>query len=78
MFSDIGVAANVVLQRYSDVIQNILIVDLDVHQGNGNCVLFESNPNVFTFSIHCDANIFSKKEYGDLDIELPAGCMDAT
>eukprot|EP00529_Nitzschia_sp_RCC80_P019189 CAMPEP_0113508702 /NCGR_PEP_ID=MMETSP0014_2-20120614/37166_1 /TAXON_ID=2857 /ORGANISM="Nitzschia sp." /LENGTH=511 /DNA_ID=CAMNT_0000404449 /DNA_START=467 /DNA_END=2002 /DNA_ORIENTATION=+ /assembly_acc=CAM_ASM_000159 len=78
VFSDIGVAANVVLETYPDVVRNILIVDLDVHQGNGNAKLFQSNPNVFTFSIHCDANIFSKKEFGDLDIELPAGCTDPT
>ena len=78
VFSDIGVAANVVLKEYPDVVRNILIVDLDVHQGNGNAKLFETNPNVFTFSIHCDANYFSKKEFGDLDIELPAGCTDPT
>eukprot|EP00529_Nitzschia_sp_RCC80_P018407 CAMPEP_0113495758 /NCGR_PEP_ID=MMETSP0014_2-20120614/29772_1 /TAXON_ID=2857 /ORGANISM="Nitzschia sp." /LENGTH=509 /DNA_ID=CAMNT_0000389661 /DNA_START=467 /DNA_END=1992 /DNA_ORIENTATION=+ /assembly_acc=CAM_ASM_000159 len=78
VFSDIGVAANVVLETYPDVVRNILIVDLDVHQGNGNAKLFQSNPNVFTFSIHCGANIFSKKEFGDLDIELPAGCTDPT
>ena len=78
VFSDIAVAANVVLMEYPDVVRNILIVDLDVHQGNGNAKLFETNPNVFTFSIHCDANYFSKKELGDLDIELPAGCTDPT
>lgn len=78
VFSDIAVAANVVLQRFPDVVQNVLIVDCDCHQGNGNCVLFQNDNRVFSFSIHCEANIFSKKEEGDLDIELPAGCTDGT
>ncbi|GKY99095.1 hypothetical protein MPSEU_000865000 [Mayamaea pseudoterrestris] len=78
VFSDIAVAANVVLQRFPEVVRKILIVDLDVHQGNGNAVLFQEEPRVFTFSMHCSANHFSKKEKSDLDIELPEGCNDAT
>jgi acetoin utilization deacetylase AcuC-like enzyme len=78
VFSDIAVAANVVLERYPDLVQRILIVDLDVHQGNGNSVLFHDRPEVFTFSIHCQANFFSKKEASDLDIELPEKCTDET
>jgi acetoin utilization deacetylase AcuC-like enzyme len=76
VFSDIAVAANVVLQRYPDVVKRILIVDLDVHQGNGNAVLFHDRPEVSTFSMHCEANFFSEKEKSDLDVELPAGCTD--
>jgi acetoin utilization deacetylase AcuC-like enzyme len=78
VFSDIAVAANVVRQRFPDIVQKVLILDLDVHQGNGNAVLFQDEPNVFTFSIHCVSNYFSKKEQSDLDIELPEGCNDAT
>jgi len=79
IFSDIAVAANVLLLHYPDLIRNILIIDLDVHQGNGNAVLFEGREEVFTFSIQCEENHFSKKEtVGDLDIDLPAGCNDAT
>lgn len=79
VFSDIAVAANVALERYPDVLRNnILIVDLDVHQGNGNAVLFRDKPNVFTFSIHCSGNYFSDKQQSDLDIELPIGCNDST
>ena len=78
VFSDIAVAANVVRQRYPDRIRRVLILDLDVHQGNGNAVLFQDDPDVFTFSMHCCANYFSKKESSDLDIELPSGCTDAT
>lgn len=77
VFSDIAVAANVVHERYP-CIRRILIIDLDVHQGNGNAVLFADRPDVFTFSMHCSANYFSKKETSDLDIELPIGCGDET
>jgi acetoin utilization deacetylase AcuC-like enzyme len=70
---------NVVLQRYHpDLIRNILIIDLDVHQGNGNAVLFQGRPEVVTFSIQCEANYFSQKEDSDLDITLPVGCTDQT
>jgi len=81
VFSDMAVAANVVLERYPDIIENkILMIDLDVHQGNGNAVLFQKqNQNaerVFTFSMHCSGNYFSPKQESDLDIELPIGCSD--
>jgi acetoin utilization deacetylase AcuC-like enzyme len=80
VFSDMAVAANVILRDYdsSFQIQRILILDLDVHQGNGNAVLFQHNPNVFTFSLHCAGNYFSKKQQSDLDIELPIDCNDQT
>jgi len=90
IFSDIAVAANVLLQRYSSSssmnqnssavvpLRRILIIDLDVHQGNGNAALFHSNTAVQTFSMHCSANYFSKKEHSDLDVELPIGCDDET
>lgn len=78
IFSDIAVAANVVLQKYPHLVQRVLILDLDVHQGNGNAVLFQDTPEVFTFSMHCAANYFSAKQESDLDIELPAECNDET
>ena len=78
VFSDIAVAANVVLERYSDVVQRILIIDLDVHQGNGNAVLFQGRDDVITFSMHCKKNFFSEKQSSDLDIELPEHCTDQT
>mmetsp|Transcript_1328 Transcript_1328/g.3770 ORF Transcript_1328/g.3770 Transcript_1328/m.3770 type:complete len:403 (-) Transcript_1328:187-1395(-) len=76
VFSDIAVAANVVLQRYP--MRRILILDLDVHQGNGNAVLFQNRTDVSTVSVHCDGNYFSQKQKSDLDIELPVGCTDGT
>ena len=77
VFSDIAVAANVVRQRFPSI-QSILILDLDVHQGNGNAVLFQNRTDVFTFSMHCNANYFSEKQQSDLDIELPPNCNDST
>lgn len=78
VFSDIAVAADVILRRFPDLVRRILILDLDVHQGNGNAVLFHGRPEVFTFSMHCNANYFSDKQASDLDIELPANCNDET
>lgn len=89
IFSDIAVAANVLLQKYpyqpssagstaGRGIRRILIIDLDVHQGNGNAKLFQGDDRVQTFSVHCRSNYFSKKESSDLDVELPSGCTDET
>ena len=46
--------------------------------GNGNAVLFKDNDRVFTFSMHCKDNYFSKVEVSDIDVELPSGCSDET
>jgi acetoin utilization deacetylase AcuC-like enzyme len=78
VFSDIAVATNVILDRFPDLVKRVLIVDLDVHQGNGNAVLFQGRDDVFTFSMHCSANYFSDKQTSDLDIELPPDCNDET
>lgn len=75
--SDIAVAANVLLDKFPSI-KRILIIDLDVHQGNGNAVLFQGDDRVQTFSMHCAGNFFSKKEKSDLDVELPIGCDDST
>ena len=89
IFSDIAVAANVLLETYGEqsqqsfdvplsTIRRILIIDLDVHQGNGNAALFQHNDKVKTFSMHCVGNYFSRRERSDLDVELPDGCDDET
>jgi acetoin utilization deacetylase AcuC-like enzyme len=75
VFSDIAVAANVALRSYPSI-RKILIIDLDVHQGNGNAVLFKGNDSVFTFSMHCAGNYFSKRELSSVDVELPVGTRD--
>lgn len=56
----------------------ILIVDLDVHQGNGTAEIFQNDPSVFTFSMHGKSNYPFKKEQSDLDIALEDHCDDAT
>ncbi|WP_426062207.1 histone deacetylase family protein [Hymenobacter sp. B1770] len=54
----------------------ILIVDLDVHQGDGTAAIFENEPRVFTFSMHAGANYPLRKEKSDLDIALELGTGD--
>lgn len=76
VFSDIAVATNIALLNYPTKVKRVLIIDLDVHQGNGNAKLFENNPNVFTFSMHCKENYFSTKQQSKVDVELEAGCND--
>ncbi len=56
----------------------ILIVDLDVHQGNGTAEIFKNDPSFFTFSMHGKANYPFKKEISDLDIALEKGTDDST
>lgn len=72
--NDQAVAANWLLQREPN--RRILIVDLDVHQGNGTASIFENEPRVFTFSMHGARNYPLRKEKSDLDIELPDGLTD--
>lgn len=69
VFNDIAIAANALLKEF--LVKKILIIDLDVHQGNGTAKIFEDNPNVFTFSMHGEKNYPLKKEQSNLDIGLP-------
>ncbi|WP_069657907.1 histone deacetylase family protein [Arcticibacter eurypsychrophilus] len=72
--NDQAIAANYLLKAH--LAQNILIVDLDVHQGNGTAEIFSSNNQVFTFSMHAEKNFPFRKEKSDLDIGLPIGMED--
>jgi len=74
LINDVAIASNYLLNQ--GLVRQILIVDLDVHQGNGTARIFLDVPNVFTFSMHCRENYPFKKEKSDLDIELPAGTGD--
>ena len=56
--------------------RQILIVDLDVHQGDGTAAIFRNEPRVFTFSMHAGANYPLRKEQSDLDIALALGTGD--
>jgi len=68
VFNDVAVAAQYLLDR--GLAGKILIVDLDVHQGNGSADIFKGNNNVFTFSMHSKSNYPAKKSISDLDVEL--------
>ncbi|WP_428331359.1 histone deacetylase family protein [Mucilaginibacter sp.] len=74
LLNDQAIAANYLLKN--KLAQSILIVDLDVHQGNGTAQIFENNPAVFTFSMHGANNFPFRKEHSDLDIALPDGTAD--
>ena len=75
IFNDIAVAARVVQQQ--GLARQILVIDLDVHQGDGTAAIFRNDPTVFTFSIHCGANFPFRKQPSDLDLSLPVGTNDA-
>jgi acetoin utilization deacetylase AcuC-like enzyme len=68
LLNDIAIAANYLLKM--NLVQQILVVDLDVHQGNGTAQIFDNEPKVFTFSMHGKKNYPLRKEQSDLDIEL--------
>ncbi|MDJ0817743.1 MAG: histone deacetylase [Desulfobacterales bacterium] len=72
-----SVIASRVLQTEA-LAYNILIVDCDVHQGNGTAALVRNDPTIFTFSIHGKNNFPFRKEISDLDIELDDGTDDAS
>lgn len=71
LLNDMAVAANYLLAQQK--VKKILIIDLDVHQGNGTAKLFENNDSVFTFSIHGAHNYPFHKEQSDLDLPLKDG-----
>lgn len=74
MLNDQAIGATYLLEN--KLASKILIVDLDVHQGNGTAEIFQNNPNVFTFSVHGKTNYPFKKEISDLDIPLETGTAD--
>ncbi|MER9303768.1 histone deacetylase [Mesorhizobium sp. M0293] len=74
-FNDVAVAALVLLAEGAAT--NILVVDLDVHQGDGTADILVDNPRVFTFSMHGDRNYPVRKIASDLDVALPDGTGDA-
>ena len=74
VFNDVAVAAQYLLNR--GLANRILIVDLDVHQGNGSADIFKNNKNVFTFSMHSKSNYPAKKSVSNLDVELEDNIED--
>ncbi|MEM6964219.1 MAG: histone deacetylase [Bacteroidota bacterium] len=76
VLNDFAIAANYLLLE--KIVDKILIIDLDVHQGNGTAKLFENEPRVFTFSMHGAKNYPVRKEKSDLDIDMPDHTDDKT
>lgn len=74
MLNDQAIGAQYLLDK--KLAKQILIIDLDVHQGNGTAKIFENEPKVFTFSMHGEKNYPFTKENSDLDIGLPDGTGD--
>jgi len=74
LLNDVAIAASVLLDE--KLIDSAMVIDLDVHQGNGTAEIFQSNPNVFTFSMHGKKNYPLHKECSDLDVELEDGISD--
>ena len=75
IFNDCAVAAAVLLMQ--NVVQQVLIVDLDVHQGDGTAACFQADPRVFTLSVHAQSNFPLRKVSSDLDIPLADQTEDA-
>jgi acetoin utilization deacetylase AcuC-like enzyme len=74
LFNDVAVASYYALEKFN--MDQILVVDLDVHQGNGTASIFRKENRVYTFSMHGKKNYPFKKEISDLDVELDDGVKD--
>lgn len=74
IFNDIAIAAR--LLKNQNLLNTILVVDLDVHQGDGSAWIFRHDPSVFTFSMHCAVNFPGRKQISDLDVPLDEGTED--
>lgn len=79
VFNDVAVAARLMQAEWARQQRpglRVLVIDLDVHQGNGTAAIFAGDASVFTLSLHGARNFPFRKETSDLDIELPDGCTD--
>lgn len=74
VFNDVAVAAANLL--HEGAVSRLLVVDLDVHQGDGTAAIFEGDDRVFTLSVHAAKNFPARKAPGDLDVELEDGVED--
>ena len=75
IYNDLAVAAVAAVER--SLARRVMIVDLDVHQGDGTAALLAGNPATFTFSMHCQSNFPLRKMVSDHDVALPDGLEDA-
>ncbi|HBE36652.1 MAG TPA: histone deacetylase, partial [Cyanobacteria bacterium UBA11368] len=74
IFNDLAIASR--LLQHLHLVEKILIVDLDVHQGDGTAKIFQNDNSVFTFSMHCEVNFPGTKQNSDLDVPLTEGMED--
>ncbi|MGJ8639644.1 MAG: histone deacetylase family protein [Opitutaceae bacterium] len=74
IFNDIAICALTALQH--PTINRILILDLDVHQGDGTAAILKDHPNIFTCSIHAESNFPFRKAQSDLDVHLADDTCD--
>lgn len=74
LLNDIAITANYLIEN--QLANRVLVVDLDVHQGNGTAQIFQNRKDVFTFSIHGAKNYPQRKEKSHLDVPLPDGIED--
>jgi acetoin utilization deacetylase AcuC-like enzyme len=83
VFNDVAVAARLMQAEWyrqrprGTPPLRVLVIDLDVHQGNGTAAIFAGDESVYTFSMHGARNFPFRKVASDLDVELPDGCTDA-
>ena len=71
IFNDLAVTAMDLLEQGK--VERVLVVDCDVHQGDGTAALLEGEDRVFTLSVHCESNFPARKQKSDLDVGLPDG-----
>lgn len=74
IFNDLAICARVLLEE--EGLSRLLVVDLDVHQGDATALIFQSDPRVFTFSAHAASNFPARKQRSDLDLALGDGVDD--
>ena len=75
VFNDVAVAARLLLAEGG--VGRVLVVDLDVHQGDGTASMLADEPRAFTLSVHCRTNFPARKQQSDLDVALDAEVGDA-
>jgi acetoin utilization deacetylase AcuC-like enzyme len=76
IFNDVAVAARVLLAE--ERVRRLMVIDLDVHQGDATAAIFAAEPRVFTLSVHCASNFPLRKASSDLDLALADGVGDDT
>ena len=74
IFNDLAVCSRVLIEQ--EGLQRVLVVDLDVHQGDATALIFRGDERVFTFSAHAASNFPSRKQVSDLDLPLGDGLED--